>query len=382
MAFEHYIQKGTKRLRMGYTTGSCAALAAKAAALTLLTGKAAETVEIKTPKGLTVKVPVLEFVQAPDAVRCAVKKDAGDDPDITDGALVFAEVAKTDRPDIVIDGGAGVGRVTRPGLNQPVGAAAINEVPRQMIEAEVRAVCDDLFYEGGLSVVISVPDGVRLGQKTFNPRLGIEGGISILGTSGIVEPMSAQALIDTIGLELRALAAAGQKRVVLTPGNYGGQFLASHPYLKGAPTVKCANFIGDALDFAVYHGFTDILFVSHIGKLVKLAGGIMNTHSSSADCRLEIITAHAALAGADQETARALMRSVSTDSCIEILDKRKLRQPVLASLLIKIQEQLTRRVGVGVTAGAVMFSQVYGFLGQTNTAEGLIKRLQNTDGGI
>ena len=224
MAFEHYIQKGTKRLRMGFTTGSCAALAAKAAALTLLTGKAAETVEINTPKGLTVKVPVLELVQTPDAVRCAVKKDAGDDPDITDGALVFAEVTKTDRPNIVLDGGAGVGRVTRPGLNQPVGAAAINDVPRQMIEAAVRTVCDELFYEGGLSIVISVPDGVRLAQKTFNPRLGIEGGISILGTSGIVEPMSAQALIDTIGLELRALAAAGQKRVVLTPGNYGGQF--------------------------------------------------------------------------------------------------------------------------------------------------------------
>ncbi len=382
MPFEHYIQKGTQRLRLGFTTGTCAALASKAAAIMLLTGQPIDTVEIVTPKGLTVNVPVLSITRGTDTVRCAVQKDAGDDPDITDGALVCAEVSKTARPGITVDGGAGIGRVTRPGLDQPVGAAAINRVPREMIAAAAQAVCDGAFFEGGLSVVISVPEGERLAKKTFNPKLGIEGGISILGTTGIVEPMSTQALIDTIGVEIRARAAGGHKSLVLTPGNYGSQFLAAHPYLKNAPTVKCSNFIGDALDFAVCYGFTNILLVSHIGKLVKLAGGIMNTHSSVADCRMEIIASHAALCGADRQTVYELMRAVSTDSCIQALDHQGLRDPVITSLLKKIQEHLSRRAGNGIDIGAVMFSLVYGVLGQTETAANLIAGLKNRYGGI
>jgi cobalt-precorrin-5B (C1)-methyltransferase len=376
MPFEHYIQKGSQRLRMGYTTGSCAALAAKAAALMLLTGLSVDIVEIVTPKEITVETPVLEITRGENSVSCAVRKDAGDDPDITDGALVFATVSRIPEPAIVVDGGTGIGRVTRPGLDQPVGAAAINSIPRQMIISEVQAVCDSVFYEGGVSVIISIPDGERLSQRTFNPKLGIEGGISVLGTTGIVEPMSAQALIDCIGLELRSLSAEGHRGVVLTPGNYGEQFLGAHPYLKSAPTVKISNYVGDALDFAVCHGFYEILLVAHIGKLVKLAGGIMNTHSSEADCRMELITAHAALAGADKDIVTALMNAVSTDSCIDILDRKGLREPVISSLLIKIQEQLTRRAGNGVEIGAVMFSNVYGLLGQTDSAAKLIESIK------
>ena len=380
MPFEHYIQKGSQRLRLGFTTGSCAALAAKAAALMLLTGETIDVVALITPKGIPVKVSVLDPSRGPDTVRCAVKKDAGDDPDITDGTLIFAEVSKTNRPGIVVDGGDGIGRVTCPGLDQPVGAAAINHVPREMIESEVQAVCDGVFYEGGVSVTISVPDGTRLAKKTFNPKLGIEGGISILGTTGIVEPMSTQALIDCIGLELRSLAAAGHNSVVLTPGNYGEQFLGAHPFLKNAPTVKCSNFIGDTLDFAVYYDFTKILFVSHIGKLVKLAGGIMNTHSSVADCRVELITSHAALCGADRKTAVDLMNAVSTDSCIQILDKQGLKDPVISSVMHKIQEQLSRRAGDGIDIGALTFGTGRGTLGQTATAEKLIDQFKSRYG--
>ena len=382
MPFEHYIQKGSQRLRLGFTTGSCAALAAKAAAQMLLTGRTVETVDIVTPKGLTVTAPVLDTKHSTNRVCCAVRKDAGDDPDITDGALVYAEVSKNGLPGIIIDGGIGIGRVTRPGLDQPVGAAAINHVPREMIESAVQRVCDSAFYEAGLTVTISIPDGERLAKKTFNPKLGIEGGISILGTTGIVEPMSTQALIDTIGLELRALAADGHKQIVLTPGNYGKQFLSEHPFLKGAPTVKCSNFIGDAIDFAVYHGFTDILFVSHIGKLVKLAGGIMNTHSSAADCRMEIITSHAALCGADRITASELMNAVSTDSCIDILDQQGLREPVIKSLMHKIQQHISRRAGDDVNINALMFSSVYGSLGQTDGADKIISQFKIKYGGI
>lgn len=376
MSFEHYIQKGTRRLRMGFTTGSCAALAAKAAAKILLTGAHADTVEIVTPKGLAVKTPVLNITHGENSVSCAVRKDAGDDPDITDGILVFAAVSKHPTPGIAVDGGSGIGRVTRPGLDQPVGAAAINSVPRQMIISEVQSVCDRVFYEGGLSVIISIPDGVRLAQRTFNPKLGIDGGLSVLGTTGIVEPMSAQALIDCIGIELHTLSTAGYKDVVLTPGNYGTQFLAAHPFLKNAPTVKISNYFGEALDFAACHGFHNILLAAHIGKLVKLAGGIMNTHSSSADCRIELITAHAALAGADTKTVTALMTAVSADSCIEILDKEGLRNAVISSLLTKIQEHLSRRVGSRICVGAMMFSNEYGLLGQTAAALNLIDSIK------
>ena len=371
MPFEHYVQKGAQRLRMGYTTGSCAALAAKAAARLLLTGLPVGTTELVTPKGLVVEVDIVDIRRSADAVSCAVRKDAGDDPDITDGMLVYASVSKTDAPGVSVEGGAGVGRVTRPGLDQPVGAAAINRVPRQMIASAVQSACDDACYESGISVVISIPDGERLAKRTFNPKLGIEGGLSVLGTTGIVEPMSAQALIDCIGLELSALSAGGGKSVVLTPGNYGEKFLSEHQYLKSAPTVKCSNYIGDALDFAVYYGFSDILLVGHIGKLVKLAGGIMNTHSATADCRMELIAAHAALAGAGRETIAALMGAVSTDSCVEILDRYRLRDEVLSSLLRKIQEHIQRRAG-DVRIGALMFSNVYGLLGQTDTVGALI----------
>lgn len=372
MPFEHYIQKGTRCLRMGYTTGSCAALAAKAAAMMLLSGASIAAVGLTTPKGLAVEVPVLDISIEGDAVRCAVQKDAGDDPDITHGILIYAQVRRTAEPGISIDGGVGVGRVTRPGLDQPAGAAAINRVPRQMIAAEVQSVCQRYHYSGGLSVIISIPEGERLAKRTFNPKLGIEGGLSVLGTSGIVEPMSTQALIDCIGVELRALAAEGHKKVVLTPGNYGTAFLAAHPFLSTAPTVKYSNYVGDAIDFAVSSGFEKILLVGHIGKLVKLAGGIMNTHSSVADCRIEIIAAHAALKGADIDTVSQLMGSVSTDGCIEILDLHNLRQPVLDSLLLKIQEHIQRRAGDHAQIGALLFSNVYDLLGQTETAQELI----------
>ncbi|SHH99955.1 cobalt-precorrin 5B C1-methyltransferase [Sporobacter termitidis DSM 10068] len=372
MAFEQYIQKGSQRLRCGFTTGSCAALAAKAAAVALLTGKAPGTVAIMTPKRLSVEVPVLEAEAGADYAVCAVMKDSGDDPDVTNGALVYARVTKTEAPGIAIDGGTGVGRVTKPGLDQPVGAAAINRVPRQMIAAEVQSVCDRYGYAGGVSVVISIPAGAALAARTFNPKLGIEGGLSVLGTSGIVEPMSAQALIDTIGVELRQLAAKGYRKVILTPGNYGEAFLKTMPYLTAAPTVKFSNFAGDTLDFAAAYGFQKILVVGHAGKLVKLAGGIMNTHSAVADCRGEIIAAHAALHGAGREAARALMDAVSTDACLDILDRMGLLEDVLSSLLGRIQEQLQRRAGGGTEIGAVMFSNVRGLLGQTETAPGII----------
>ena len=371
MAFEHYIRSGRQLLRCGYTTGTCAALAAAGAATALLTGRFPETVGLRTPGGLYVEVPLRDCRTAEDRAVCGVVKDAGDDPDVTDGLTVRAEVRKIPR-DVVIDGGEGVGRVTRPGLDQPVGAAAINRVPRQMIRSAVERVCAETGYQGGLAVTVSVPGGAEAAKRTFNPALGVEGGLSILGTSGIVEPMSERAILDTIALELRQAAVVGGDAVVLTPGNYGLSFLDSAPPAVAAlPRVKCSNFPGQALDLAALEGFRQVLLVGHVGKLVKLAGGVFNTHSRVADCRRELFCAHAALCGAGRAVCRQLMEQVTADGCLSVLDGAGLREPVLESLLAAVQEHLDRRGSGAFQVGAVLFSNRYGLLGVTRGAREL-----------
>ena len=374
MAFEHYIRSGQKKLRCGYTTGTCAALAAAGAARLLLTGTAPESVRLLTPRGLVVEVALKECRLVGGAARAAVVKDGGDDIDVTSGHLIAAQVEKI-ASGIEIEGGEGVGRVTKPGLEQPVGAAAINRVPRQMIAAALEEACAESGYAGGLRAVISVPDGAAIATKTFNPMLGIEGGISILGTSGIVEPMSERAIVDTIALEIRQAAAGGARRLLLTPGNYGMDFLRrSGVDTQGIPCVKYSNFIGDAIDIAVTEGFESALVVGHIGKLVKLAGGIMNTHSRVADCRSELFCAHAALCGADRALCRALMDAVTTDECIALLDGARLREAVLESLLAAVQQHLDRRAAGAIRLGAVTFSNEYGLLGSTEGAKELLQQ--------
>ena len=371
--FEHTIRSGARLLRCGYTTGSCAALAASGAARLLLSGEPPTTVRLVTPKGWPVEVPLAEAVLDGDEARCAVRKDAGDDPDVTDGCLVCAAVRRTERG-ISVDGGAGVGRVTKPGLDQPVGAAAINSVPRRMIREAAEAVCEELGYGGGLEIVISVPGGEEIAKKTFNPMLGIEGGVSILGTSGVVEPMSERALIDTVELTLRQAAALGGKRVILTPGSYGEAYVHEIGLDdRHVPVVKCSNFIGDALDAAAALGFSDVLLAGHIGKLVKLAGGVMNTHSRQADCRAELFTAHAAACGAPPALCRALMDSVTADACLALLEEAGLKEAVLESLLAAIQTHLDRRAAGRLRIGAVLFSNRYGGLGATAEAESMLK---------
>ena len=373
MAFEHYIRSGSRFLRCGYTTGTCAALAAGGAAALLLFGHAPKTASIVTPKGVAVEAELLSCSLQNGAAVCAVRKDAGDDADVTAGALICARVEKTAAPGVRIDGGEGVGRVTKPGLDQPVGAAAINRVPRRMIEEQVCAVCGAAGYDGGLSVTVFVPGGAEMAKKTFNPNLGVEGGISILGTSGIVEPMSAQALIDTIALELRQAAVQGAKRVILTPGNYGMDFLhAQGMDAMGVPVVKCSNFVGDALDAAAAQRFKTVLLVGHAGKLVKLAGGIMNTHSRWGDCRTELFCAHAAVCGASRDVCAALLSAATTDACLEILEREELREPVLGSLLRAMQAHLERRAAGSFCVGAVLFSNEYGLLGQTDTVKEIL----------
>ena len=373
---DSFVFKDGKQLRRGYTTGTCAAAAAKASAWMLLSSQEMKSVHLVTPSGMELELPVLNICRNESQVSCAIQKDSGDDPDITDGALIYAAVSLIPEPEIKIDGGIGVGRVTKKGLDQPVGTAAINSVPRQMIRENLEEVCRVMDYHKGLSVIISVPDGEKLAQKTFNSRLGIEGGISILGTSGIVEPMSDQALIDTIRLELQQRKSNGADRILLTPGNYGMNFLKKNIAIDSQLPVMTSNFIGEALDCCTNLGFKEVLLVGHIGKLVKIAGGMLNTHSRYGDCRMEIITAHAAAVGLKSEKAVEILNGATCDDALRILDEEGLQDAVLERLISKISENLNRRTNGNPIVGVMIFSNVYGKLAETENAAAILSRIQ------
>lgn len=346
-------------MRRGYTSGTCAAAAAKAATQMLLTGELTDNVSLNTPKGVELQLSVHDIKTEKEKVTCAIKKHAGDDPDVTDGLLIYAAVEKIAK-DFVICGGKGVGRVTKPGLDQPVGEAAINSVPREMILQSVTEVCKAHGYLGGLRITISVPMGDEVAKKTFNPRLGIEGGISIIGTSGIVEPMSSSAIVETVRLELRQLAQRGVKSVLLTPGNYGEHFADEELSLPMDNHIACSNYIGEAIDMAVEMGFTEILLVGHIGKVVKLGIGLMNTHSAFGDGRMETLLACAMEAGADLKTLQKIMESVTTDAALMALEETQLLEETMQKLKRRVMDRLHARVPQGVDIACLCFTKVKG----------------------
>ena len=341
----------------------------------LLTGREKTKITIETPKGIPYTAQILRICRKEREVSCAVEKDGGDDPDITTGALICAKVSLPQEEGrealarVVIDGGFGVGRVTKPGLDQPVGNAAINHVPREMIEREVLQVCQVLDYRGILSVEISVPGGEKLAEKTFNPRLGIVGGISILGTSGVVEPMSTQAILDTIRVELRQQRALGREDVVISPGNYGLDFLKNTYYYDLDKSVKCSNFIGLTIDMAVEEGFKRLLLAGHIGKLIKMAGGIMNTHSREGDCRMELLTAFAVKCGVAAVDAAKLLSCVTTEEAVRILDECGRRQEVMDYAMERILFYLEKRAKGKLAIECIMYANDFGALAKSKEAE-------------
>lgn len=367
---EHYMAVGQTQMRCGYTTGTCAAGAARAAAEALLTGSFPSHIVVETPAGIPVTVEPEALDRGPGWAACGVRKDAGDDCDVTDGVLIMATVTHLDAG-IVIDGGRGVGRVTRPGLNQPVGAAAINSGPRRMIEEQL---CQALTgHAGGLKAVISVPEGETIAAKTFNPRLGIEGGISILGSTGIVRPMSRQALVDTTRTEMAVHRAEGIEDLLMAPGNYGAAFARERLGLDMDKAVQCSNYIGEALDSAVNLGFSSVLLIGHMGKLSKLAAGITDTHSRTADGRREVFVTHAALCGGDRALLEALYGAATTDAAMDLLARAGLVKPVMDAMARAIGETLRHRAGP-MNAQAIFFSQSAGFVGMTDGAEKLLEK--------
>ncbi len=475
-----FVFEDGKTLRCGFTTGTAAAMAALASARLLITGQPQKTVSIMTPKGVSVQAGVeiselfkkdgernegegtlepegeactLDFKPSKEYAVCAVRKDGGDDKDVTDGLLIYAEteflpgyehsedaalgneetgeagkVCKTGKagkackaqisgskkgkerasdpcvpPEIIIEAGEGIGRVTKPGLSVPVGEPAINPVPRRMIEEALRQALLEGEEKRGIKCTIYVPEGKKAAVSTFNQNLGIEGGISIIGTTGIVEPMSKSAYRDAVCLEIKQKAALGHKSLILTPGNYGLAFLRellkdSESKLWGmpltrdqgphtglgklsprtahegenriyldiasSPIVMCSNFIGDAIDEAISDGYETVLIAGHAGKLLKLAGGIMNTHSRMADCRMELICAHAAICGAGTETCKKIMEQTTTDEAFRLILSLpcELRQRIISSLLSRVQFYLDERVRKHEKDSAIRIEAVIYFM--------------------
>ena len=405
-----YVEKDGKRLRRGFTTGSCAAAAATAAAQMLMTGEIVEMVQIQTPGGPVYNAQILDAEilerawpsgRKRTSCRCAVLKDGGDDPDITTGTRIVAEVSLSDEPGITIDGGAGIGRVTKPGLDQPVGQAAINRIPRQMIAENVGKILREWQNmrnaPKGLHVVISAPDGEAIAEKTFNPKLGIVGGISILGTTGIVEPMSDRAIVETIRAQMRVQKAQGRRYVIAAPGNYGLAFLQEQYGLErngqeqinrerngqenareAAETtvVQISNFAGEAVEMAAELGFEGFLLAGHIGKLVKVAGGAPNTHSKYGDRRMETLWEMAAVfcPEEDRESLRKeILECVMTDAALEVLDSHGLKEKTAQEMARRICANLVQWSGGRLRAETIVFSHQNRELVRSQGAEEMIR---------
>ena len=430
-----FVYKDHKKLRCGYTTGTCAALAAQGAVRFLLTGSWKETEEIMTPKGIPVCVPLEEKTSGADWAECAVRKDAGDDYDVTNGILVYARAEfvkdknfyqkvqmshlessesgaageienpglrledgsrqEKEKPDqqnaessetlIEIDGGIGIGRVTKPGLDQPVGAAAINSVPRKMIRDAVYALLEEAGEFLPVSITISVPAGVEAAKKTFNPVLGIEGGISVLGTSGIVEPMSEEALVETIRTHLNVLRAEGRKWVIAVPGNMGAGFLKGYLTEQNKTSVgsmeafmnslvTMSNFVGRTIDITAELGFSGIMIAGHMGKLVKIGNGIMNTHSREADGRMDTMLSCALSAGTeDLELLRKIQGSNTTDEVMDHLKQAGILDDTIKVFLKRAAWHLAHRSRAEVKTGMIVFGTKGEYLGETEDADMILK---------
>lgn len=431
-----FVYKDHKKLRCGYTTGTCAALAAQGAVRFLLTGSWKETEEIMTPKGILVAVSLEEKSSGDGWAECAVRKDAGDDYDVTNGILVYARAEfvkdknfyqkvqmshlessesgaagekenpslrledgsqqEKEKPDqqnaessetlIEIDGGIGIGRVTKPGLDQPVGAAAINSVPRKMIRDAVYALLEEAGEFLPVSITISVPVGVEAAKKTFNPVLGIEGGISVLGTSGIVEPMSEEALVETIRTHLNVLRAEGRKWVIAVPGNMGAGFLKGYLTEQNKTSVgsmeafmnslvTMSNFVGRTIDITAELGFSGILIAGHMGKLVKIGNGIMNTHSREADGRMDTMLSCALSAGTeDLELLRKIQGSNTTDEVMDHLKQAGILDDTIKVFLKRAAWHLAHRSRAEVKTGMIVFGTKGEYLGETEDADMIFKK--------
>ncbi|MBI5788605.1 MAG: cobalamin biosynthesis protein CbiD [Candidatus Schekmanbacteria bacterium] len=348
-------------LRYGYSTGTCAAAATRAALLMLLQQKTVESIRLKIPAGLELELPVSDQAWGESWAVCSIVKDAGDDPDITAGIKIFARVEKLTTSDFILEAGEGIGKVTKPGLQIPPGEAAINPVPRRMIAQQVKEL---LPLNQGIKVIISAPEGVKLAQRTFNPRLGIVGGISILGTSGLVEPKSVDACRTSLVLALDIAVMSGVTELTLVPGYLGERFVREQLNITGDAVVQMGNYVGFMLQEAVKRGFKSIRLAGHIGKLIKVAAGHFDTAAVKADDRLETMMRFASQAGAGSKLLDELSRLSTAEAGVELLAENN-----LLGICDEIAREVCRKAGELVQNQArlscILYSFQRGIIGQS-----------------
>lgn len=343
--------KQHKVLRSGYTTGTCAAAAGQAALQMLLSGEQATRIIIDLPGGGNIAVPVKNVQGKYGQAIAEIVKDAGDDPDITHGISIVATVELIPQDQIIIQGGSGVGMVTKPGLAVAVGEAAINPVPRQMISRALKKI---LPAGCGAKVTISVPEGEKAALRTLNSRLGIIGGISILGTTGIVRPMSEDAYMDSLVPQIDQALALGYRSLVLTPGGMGAR-KAEEMGIPEDAVVQTSNFIGKMLDECAGRSVQEIILLGHIGKLIKVAAGIFNTHSKIADGRRETLAAHAAMLGAETAVIRHIMELNTLEASVELIRSHELT-PVYFSIAEWVSKRCRERLGQEIKVGTILYA--------------------------
>ncbi|TQQ83206.1 cobalamin biosynthesis protein CbiD [Peptacetobacter hominis] len=405
---EDFVYVYGKKYRRGYTTGSCATAASKAAVYMLLSQKKTDSINIDTPKGIPLSIDIHDISISENRVSCSVIKDGGDDIDATNGMKIYAdaefvekespgkivEKSKTADKDRIIDennnrityketfsfegegfavfSGEGIGIITRKGLSHEPGYPAINPVPQKMISKEVSSILS--ANERFIKITLSAPEGKKIAEKTFNPRLGIEGGISIIGTTGIVEPMSDEGWKKSLSLELNMKRELGMDSIIMVPGNHGEAFIRENTGKELSCVVRTSNFIGYMLMEAKRMGFKNILLAGHIGKFVKLSAGIFNTHSRNADARSEILVSNLALEGADIEILKKVDSCLTAEEAVAII-KEYGYDRVFDNIAEKCRKRAMQYTDGEINIGVFVFDMEKNILGKSSNAEDMLKEI-------
>lgn len=360
-------------LRSGYTTGACAAAGVKASLL-YEQGEEWDTIKLRALDGTELVIPVKNIVQDDRGLTAEVVKFSGDDPDITNGVSVFTTIRHLPgaEAEVAFRAGEGIGTVTKPGLSVPVGEPSINPGPRQLIR---NAVADVLGTDKvPLEVTISIPAGVELAKQTLNPILGVEGGISVIGTTGVLRPMSEEGFKNSLVPQIDVAKAAGYEDLIFVPGKIGER-LAKAWQLPEAAMVQTSNFIGFMLEAAQQRGIKRVLLFGHIGKLIKVAAGCFYTHNRIADGRLETMAAYGAAAGLTTQQVQAVLGANTTEDALAVLEQAGLRDEVCQALAARASARAQRYLFQKMQVGTVLVTLTGELLGMDAAAREICRNL-------